>query len=677
MVQSVRGRFVMPLVLIAVAVTCVAGPLPPLTVEEYLGRDTVGDVRLSHDGSRCLFTIGEKESWASKRQRHVWIVAADGGLPVQLTNGPGSDWDPAWSPDDRRVAFLSDRAGAPQVFVIEMSGGEARQITHVDEGVGTYAWAGGGRLAVVAPEPRDPAVVATEEAGGGGWVAGTTARTSALWLWDLSGDAEPIRVTDGRAHILELSASADGSRFALVTAPNSDPYGFLEHGRVMVVDHDGRELATFDKVRMPSRPRLSPDGRSVSIVSSTVGLSAADGLLVVDLATGMVRNLTASFEPTILDVAWLGPRALSFLSLRGTACGIYRVGLDGRGPEPLLEPSFVTFAYSVHPASRRLAFFGGRGYEPPSLRLHDFGAQPASARVLFTPNPWLGERDLARTEVIRYPSFDGQPIEAVLTLPPRAVAPQGPSPMVVMPHGGPDGMSLNDFGILGQLFAQAGLAVFEPNFRGGLGYGNAFYAANRGRIGDVDFRDIMAGVDHMVGRGVADPQRLLVGGWSFGGTMTLWTIGHEARFRAAVVVAGVSDYVSRYATSDLNRGLAADWEFMHRPVEDLDFFVRWSPLTHLRHAVTPTLVLHGEEDRRVPVGQAWESYRMLQEAGVESRMVLYPGAGHGISDPKQFADVTRRWLAWYLDHLDRSAPLAPRAAESQPSSLQRSIRRAR
>jgi dipeptidyl aminopeptidase/acylaminoacyl peptidase len=299
-----------------------------------------------------------------------------------------------------------------------------------------------------------------------------------------------------------------------------------------------------------------------------------------------------------------------------------------------------------------VAFLGSRGHRPPQLYLHRLREDPTEALALFCPNPWLGSRSLAATEVIRYPSFDGHSIEAVLTLPPDHQ--EGESyPLVVLPHGGPDGMSLDDFGLFAQIFAQEGMVVFEPNFRGGIGYGSEFYAANRGRIGDIDFRDIMAGVDHLCRNGVADPGRLLVGGWSFGGTMTSWIIGHSDRFRAAVTVAGASDYLSRYGTSDINWGEAARWEFKDIPMHDLDRFVRASPIAHLAGCTTPTLIMHGERDARVPVGQAWELYRALRDVGVEVELVLYPDAGHGISAPKQFADVMDRWLDWYQSHLSR------------------------
>jgi dipeptidyl aminopeptidase/acylaminoacyl peptidase len=635
-------------ILVLLAALSVAARTPqPITIEEFLGRKSLGETAFSPDGAWIVAAIGEKKSWDAPRVNHLWLVPNCGGGARQLTAAAASDWNPLWSPDGRLIAFLSERVGAPQVFVIAIAGGEARQVTGAKEGVTAFCWAGDAHLAYVALEPRAAALVAAEEAAGGGWVAGTKARTSALWLISADGEGDPVRVTDGKLFVAGVSASRAGERFALLTTPDSDPYSVVSASRVVVVDRQGRELVALAEGRTPANPLMSPDGRHLAAVASTVGLSARDGLFVVDVETGETRNVTAGLEPTILDAAWLDDRALSFLTLRGTACAIYRVSVEGEEPTPLLAPHWVTYGYTVHPAGRLLAFVGGRGHTPQSLYVHSFGADPAAARPLLTPNPWLAERALARTQVLRYASFDGQPIEAILTLPAAAPGLAPPFPLVVMPHGGPDGTSLDEFDVFAQLFAQAGFATLAPNFRGGIGYGNAFYAANRGRIGDVDYRDIMAGVDHAVRAGIADPRRLLVGGSSFGGTMTNWIIGHDSRFRAAVVVSGVSDYVSRYATSDVNRGEAARWEFGRLPAEDLDFFVRSSPLAHLARATTPTLILHGEEDSRVPVGQAWETYRMLRDAGVEAELVIYPDAGHAISRPKQFADLTRRWVGWY------------------------------
>jgi dipeptidyl aminopeptidase/acylaminoacyl peptidase len=276
---------------------------------------------------------------------------------------------------------------------------------------------------------------------------------------------------------------------------------------------------------------------------------------------------------------------------------------------------------------------------------------PNKAKALDCPTEWMRDRDLAGTRVITYNSFDGQAIEAVLTLPPGHDSNKS-YPLVVLPHGGPDGMSMDDFSLTGQLFAQEGMMVLEPNFRGGIGYGSEFYKANRGRIGDIDYKDIMAGVDYLIREGMADSTKLVVGGWSFGGTMTNWIIGHTNRFKAAVSVAGVCDYYSRYGLGDINHSDVARWEFMGVPVLNPENFTRSSPIQFLHRCSTPTLIMHGENDYRVPVGQAWQSYRALTDAGVQVRFVLYPDADHGISAPKQYADVMTRWVEWYNQHLD-------------------------
>jgi dipeptidyl aminopeptidase/acylaminoacyl peptidase len=213
-------------------------------------------------------------------------------------------------------------------------------------------------------------------------------------------------------------------------------------------------------------------------------------------------------------------------------------------------------------------------------------------------------------------------------------------------------MSLDDFGFFGQLFAQEGIIVFEPNFRGSIGFGSEMYRANRGRLGDIDYQDIMAGVDHLIEEGVADPDNLIVGGWSYGGYMTNWMIGHTDRFKAAVSVAGIANTVSMYAQSDINHGELALWEFKGIPVLNMENFRRSSPIEFLHNCKTPTLILHGEEDNRVPVAQAWELYRALTDLGTEVQMVLYPGAGHGISAPKQYADVMTRWVKWYKKFIE-------------------------
>jgi dipeptidyl aminopeptidase/acylaminoacyl peptidase len=647
-------------VLVSLSVSGQDVALQALGIEEYLARQTIGSPVLSPDGATVAFTVGTKTAWDGERITRIWLVPAAGGEMLRLTNAAASDWAPQWSPDGRRIAFLSARTSPPQVFSIAVDGGEARQVTDAEQGVDQFRWLDGGSLAYVTTEPRDPEIESREAEANGGYEVGTTATTSSLWRQSVDDVAAAERITDGSYFISAFAAAPGGGHFALVTAESSDLYQLITAGELRLIDSEGATLRIERPGRGLADPEFAPDGNRFSVVASTIGLSAADGLFVSEIDRPGVVNLTADFDPTIVASHWSGDSSLSFTSIEGTSCGVYVVSAEGGPVRTLLEPELVLFEHAGPNTDGRLVFVASRGRQDERLMVYQVGAPAAAAAALYEPAPWLEERALAVTEVIRYPSFDGTEISAVLTLPLSPHPAEG-APLLVLPHGGPDGMSLDDFSFLPQLFAQRGLLVFEPNFRGGIGQGREFYAANRGRIGDVDFRDIMAGVDFLVETGRADPSRMVVGGWSFGGTMTNWIVGHSRRFKAAVSVAGVADYVSRYGVSDVNHGEAALWEFGRLLSDDIDFFVDSSPISHLKGATTPTLLMHGVEDRRVPVGQAHEMYRVLKELGVEARLVLYPEAGHGISDPRQLRDVLRRWIGWYEAHLAQpESPVIPR-----------------
>ncbi len=623
-----------------------------LTIQEYIGRATIGSPSISPDGTSIAFVQGEKESWDGSRTYHIWLISADGSQKRKLTTSDESDWGPRWSPDGSKIAFFSMRSGKRQVHSIPIDGGEASQITDEESGVRLFRWIDDSRIAFVVSESRDSSLVAAEEKAGGGYVVGTEFNTSALWVQSVNEPSDKTKITGGEFYISDMAPASDGKHFVLLTAKDSDLYKQIVHGRIVLMDDQGNELFRFDEAKALGNVGFSPDNRKISFSGSTVGYSSGNALFVVDIATQTVKNLTESFDPTIQSIRWLDNHTLCFHSLRKAYTGLYQVSAQGGDIKTLLEPYYVFFSYSVHPKTKRIAFIGERSFNPTALFMCSWNRQPEEVRELFCPNDWMAERSLASTRVIEYPSFDGQYIEAVLTVPPDYDSGRA-YPLLVLPHGGPDGMSLDDFSLFGQLFAQEDLFVLEPNFRGSIGYGSDFYKANRGRIGDIDYRDIMAGVDYLIREGMVDSSRMVVGGWSFGGTMTNWIIGQTNRFKAAVCVAGVCDYFSRYGQGDINHSDVARWEFMGVPVLNPENFTRSSPIHFLHRCKTPTLIMHGENDVRVPVAQAWELYRALHDVGADVEFVLYPDAGHGISAPKQYADVMIRWVNWYNRHLNR------------------------
>jgi dipeptidyl aminopeptidase/acylaminoacyl peptidase len=616
------------------------------TTQDFLATSSLSSLRMSPDGSLIVYVLGEKEKWDSEANDNLWLISTDGTKRFQLTNSEKTDWNPQWSPDGSMVAFLSDRSGQSQVHVISICGGESQQVTFAENGVDSYKWIDNTTIACVSPVSRDAALVKAEEEAGGGYVVGTKASTSDLWIQSLTDKNDTKNITDGTCYIMDMCPSPDGKYFVMTTADNSDLYNQITKNMVRLIDRDNNELFSFKEAEAFEDVGFSPDGTKISFTGNTVGYSSNNSLFVYDLKTKELENLTEKFDPTMRSVQWLDSETITFLTLRRSYTGIYRVALEDNDIQALLEPYFVTFDYAINPATDSLCFYGTRGQNPSKLYVHRFGDASSSAKAIYSPNEWITEKDLASTKVVRYASYDGYTIEAVLTLPPHYDRSKK-YPLMVLPHGGPDGMSLDDFGLFGQLFAQEGMVVFEPNFRGGIGFGSEMYRANRGRLGDIDYKDIMAGVDHLIKQGIVDPERLVVGGWSYGGYMTNWIIGHTNRFKAAVSVAGIANTVSMYAQSDINHGELARWEFKGVPVLNIENFRRSSPIEYLQNCKTPTLILHGEADKRVPVAQAWEIYRALNDLGVEVQMVLYPGAGHGISAPKQFVNVMSRWVEWY------------------------------
>jgi dipeptidyl aminopeptidase/acylaminoacyl peptidase len=298
-----------------------------------------------------------------------------------------------------------------------------------------------------------------------------------------------------------------------------------------------------------------------------------------------------------------------------------------------------------------VVFAGGSATSPEELWVQEGTAAAERASNL---NASWEARKLLAPEIVHYKSFDGLTIEAALLKPANYRA-GTKLPTVVLVHGGPTGAWSDSIETWGQLLAARGFAVFYPNIRGSTGYGHKFIEMNRGDWGGADFKDVMAGVDYLVTQGVADPERLGIGGWSYGGYMSEWAITQTHRFKAAVSGAGLANLVSEFGTE---RGPAYDRWFYGLPYENLDGFMKSSPVQYLKNATTPTLILQGDADTTDPPGQSEELYRGLKHYGVEAQLVMYPREPHGLREEKHLLDRLNRILDWYQKHLMPSAATA-------------------
>lgn len=632
------------------------------TLDDAMGVRRVVDPRLSPDGSQVVYTVSEVHADTNTRPADLWLVPAAGGPARQLTFLPANDTHPRWSPDGRAIAFLSDRDGVDesgkpagrraQVWLLDTGGGEARQVTRSATPVTDFAWSPDGRALVYVAnaQPADhEAREARRKAGFDEVVVGDH-RMSHLWTIEIA-TGTSSQVTSGPFHATEPAWSPKGDLIAFVSRPTpvanesllSDLFVVSPDGVAprRLIENDGPDFA----------PAWSPDGREIAYLSNARRQSSAaiNAIMGVAVSGGPPRTVTQGFEYTAGEPRW-SPDGTTIYFSTGvrTESHLFAVPAAGGPVRALTTGAFVHGGLDVARTGQQLVFLREDARAPADVWVS--AADGSAARRLTTANPQIADLRLARTEVVQWKAPDGWDIEGVLVYPADYQAGTR-APLIVEPHGGPHGRQAVGFDPDWQYYAAHGFMVFAPNFRGSGNYPQEFIDADRNDWGGGDYLDIMSGVDHLIALGLADPDRMGVEGWSYGGYMTSWIIGHTDRFKAAVPGAAVTNLHSFYGTTDIQRFI--EWEFSGFPWDNAQKIRDHSPITFAPRAKTPTLVLHGEADVRVPLEQGQQLYTTLKKAGVTVEMVIYPREGHGFREPAHVRDRLRRTLEWMERYVGR------------------------
>lgn len=649
-------RLLVALIALGFAAAAAAAPESKPTSADLVLLRTATGLALSPDGARVAFVRGTasfdstaqpdddtKAGWSRQRQLCVAEIATR--AVTQLTEGDAGVASPCWTPDGRALAFV--RKGA--LWVLPLAGGEAKKLATGALEPESPAYSRDGRWLAFLAEPPLPAAEKRARWARGGairWEREFAATT--LWVMPASG-GEP-RAVSGERHVLAFCWAPDGRRLAAVTSENSDPYLASNVTTVSVFDAAGaapprtmaRPASTHEALAW------SPDGRWLAMTSLNDGLSNTNALLVWDVAAGTVRDLAPNPDRTFGALAW-APDSRSVVAMvrARTATAFERFPLAGP-PAPLpFAGRVMSGGFVADAAARRLAFVSSTDRDPEDVTVFE----PATGRttVVTGLNPEVAAWPLGTTRVVAWKNAEGQAIEGVLTLAPGA-KPAAPAPLIVMPHGGPDDVTTTRFSGLVQYFCSRGYSVLRPNYRGSLGYGFGFYAANRNRFGEIEQADVESGVDQLVRDGLADPQRLYFGGWSWGGYIATWTATHVHRYRAIVAGAAISDVTHSYSLSDINHGVAAQWEFRGDPWNQPEHFDRVNPIRYVTQVKTPLLLLHGQADARVPFAESVQLYRALRDLGREVEFWAYPREDHGFTEGAHRTDYVKRWVDWYDEH---------------------------
>jgi dipeptidyl aminopeptidase/acylaminoacyl peptidase len=487
------------------------------------------------------------------------------------------------------------------------------------------------------------------------------------------GKPEPRRLTAGDLSVYGDTTpgfdwSPDGKTivFAHVPTPSADDWTKSDLSLVDVATGTVKPLVHSGHAE--TSPFFSPDGRRVAYIASDEPPTWAfdSAVHVVSADGGSPRKLADSFDhrPELLGWTADGQRLL-FRENRGTTTRLYALPLDGE-PQGIGPEDGVVAEASLNPNRTAIGFNFQTADKPTEafcVRL-DRDESVKASRV----NNGSPDLPLGRTEVIRWQSKDGKEIEGLLTYP-VGYTKGKKFPLLLVIHGGPAGVFNRSF-IASPIastssgrhststypiasFAARGYAVLRCNVRGSSAYGKQFRHTNHKDWGGGDYQDLMAGVDHVIAKGIADPDRLGVMGWSYGGYMTSWVIGHTGRFKAASVGAGVTDLVSFSGTSDIHSFLPS--YFGGEPWDHDDLYREHSPISHVKGVKTPTLIQHGDEDERVPITQGYELYNALKRQGCPVKMVVYPRAHHAIQEPKLLLDAMKRNLDWFDEHIGTSS----------------------
>lgn len=628
------------------------------TTEAMVNMPVAGSPALSPDGSMIAYTVRETkmDTEESSFLTHIWVAAADGSMNRQFTRGESSATNPQFTPDGKSLSFISSRDGERQVYTIYLDGGEAKQITNAKNGVNSFLWSpDGSKIAYTMTDPKSEERQRREREKMDVVIVDTDFQFSRLYVHDVeSGESKALYADP--IHASSFDWSPDGSTIVFDHQPTPKIDDRYEMNISIVPSDSGAVTPLVMREGTDSDPVYTPGGNEV-VFSSHGGRLEGIGiqdLFIVSAEGGEPRPLAHTYDRNVSITGFDADGNLLISERRNTVSALYRVPLDGGEPELITPENGIYNQFAVNSGGNRVVFTFEDSDTPREIHYSDadrFSPQQVSAIFGDYTLPEYG-----KTELLTWTSYDGMEIEGLLTYP-VGYQTGDRVPLILMVHGGPAGVYSQTWtgsgGIYAiQFFAEQGYALLRPNPRGSTGYGKEFRYANFQDWGYGDYEDLMSGVDLVVEMGVAHPDSLVEMGWSYGGYMTSWIVSQTDRFKAVSMGAGLSNLVSMVGTTDIPRYLTAH---MGGPYwnGNMEAYERHSAVYFMDNVVTPTQIIHGSNDLRVPLGQGQEFYWALQEKGVESEMILYPRTGHGPTEPKFIADVSNQILRWFNHHLNR------------------------
>ncbi|MGA6953561.1 MAG: S9 family peptidase, partial [Candidatus Acidiferrales bacterium] len=659
-----------------------------LTVDDYFRIKEVGDPQLSPDGKWVAYTVKTASLKEDKNYERIWMIPSSGGSPIALTAEGTTSSHPRWSPDGRFLAFISargegsdddDDSGKKQVWLLNREGGEAQKLTDTIQGVQDFAWAPkSDRLVLLLQDPspaeieaaRDKAKDSKAKPKPRPWVIDRLhfkedelgyldRRRTHLYVFDIA-DHKQTQITSGDYDDFDPEWSPDGTKLAFASNRTAEP-DLNYNTDIWTVDADNTDKGkTLVHVTTgpasEAAPAWSPDGKWIAFTTQLdaklfqyatfhIGVAPASGGEAKVLTLALDRNATAPRFSA--DGKWI-----YFIADDDGTQNLLRVpAASGEIQRPIAGRKMVE-SYSIGKGGAVAAVIGEL---TDPAELYYLPADGALRKLTTTNDALMAELRLPDVEYVHFKSKDGTTIAGYLYKPPD-YQPGVRYPTILKPHGGPVWAYYAEFNFDPQLFAANGYVVLTPNPRGSSGYGQEFCKAIFADWGNKDFADDMAMVDYAVAQGIADPEKLGVGGWSYGGISTNFIISQTTRFKAAISGAGEFLYITNWGHDLYSR----DWEYeLGLPWEHRALWEKLSPFSRVLKITTPTLIMGGDVDGNVPVINGEQMYESLRRLGVPTLLVVYPGEFHEFTRPSFIKDRYERYLDWYGHYVKGEGPAIP------------------
>jgi dipeptidyl aminopeptidase/acylaminoacyl peptidase len=627
----------------------------PFNAKDILRLKTPSDPQVSPSGKWVAFVVSQFDE-NHKRNSAIWLASTDGLTLSQITENPGLDRAPRWSPDESTIAFISKKGELKtyQIFLYDVKNGTTKKLTNEPASIEDLKWSPDNKS--IAFIMRDAQTIEEAERfkrGDDAYVVDHNYKHTRLYELDIETGKTRL-ITHQDMTIWHFNWSPDSQKIVALLAPIPTAEGNEYQSHLSVIDiNNGEETVLADKTNALVTPSFSPDGKWV-VYMGPIGTFKERGIIkVISAEGGKPIELLRDYDGNVWDVTW-HPRKNELLATiaRGPIHTFSFVSLDGNLYNHFeMYHSMIPYWDAIWSVSANIKYITYLAENIDHPREVWVASLDGSWKKRLTDfNDYLKEVKLGAVEAIKWKNNkDGAEVEGIVVKPIDFEAGKR-YPLIVWLHGGPAynwslGVQLTNWA---QLFASQGYLVLLPNFRGSSGYGMKWMMANVGKWGEGPMSDVMSGVEHLISTGWADEKNLFVGGGSYGGYLTSWIITQTTKFNAAYMAAGVTDLITEYALTDEPSFLIG--YFNSAPYDNPEIYRKNSPITYASQVKTPVLIVHGENDLRVPISQSYEFYSALKHYNARAQFVVYPREYHGVREYDHQIDLMKRLLDWFEDH---------------------------